>query len=388
MKILYVIAIELDMDGGPKTHIIEMLKGMHSLSHDILLLAPPFNRKRLNLPGKVIIYPFFGYSFLRRLISYPFMFIFLLWCMCKFRPTIIYERQMEYNPYVWLANKIVRLPFFVEINGLVTEDFQQTGTGFIPTTIHKKVEKKEFNSSVGMLCTSPLLKAKISEKYINISNKICFIPNGVNLNLFHPMDKSVCRKKMGFQQEMKYIGYVGTFNHLHNSEQVIESFVKVAENIPEAQLIMVGDGPRRKNCEKIAANFNLTERVIFTGIVKYEEVPIYINCFDVGLVLSSKHRLEREGVVSFKLQECLACGCPAIAHYKDPVDYDRFSPFVKMVYIEDRLKLSNAIVELLQDPPKCSSMAERSLSYIKKNISWEKSALLTVNFINKMIKSI
>src|SRR3972149_7239005 len=147
MKILYVSAIELDADGGPKTHIIEMLREWHKLGHEIVLLTPPYNRERLNLQVNVVFYPFFGYSFFRRIISYHLMFVFLVWCICKFRPTIVYERQMEYNPFIWLVCRISKLPLFVEINGLMVEDLERTGSGVIPIMVHKVVEKKEFYSS-------------------------------------------------------------------------------------------------------------------------------------------------------------------------------------------------------------------------------------------------
>ncbi|MBC8488890.1 MAG: glycosyltransferase family 4 protein [Bacteroidetes bacterium] len=387
MKILYVSAIELDVDGGPKTHIIEMLRAWHTLGHDIFLLTPRFDKRRLNLPGKVMFYPFFGYSFLRRIISYIFLFAFLIWSIHKFNPDLIYVRQMEYNPFVRIVCRIFRLTYFLEINGLITEDLEKTGSRFIPIMIHKVVEKKEFYSSTGMFCTSPLLKKRICEKYNNIRNKIFFIPNGVNLNIFKPLNKGECRIKKRLDPEMKYIGYVGTFNHLHDSEQIVESFENIAETIPEAQLVMVGDGPRKKECQKRVARFNLTKRVIFTGSVPYEDVPIYINCFDIGIILASKHRLEREGVVAFKLQEFLACGCPTIAHYKDQKDHEKYSPFVKMVHIEDRPGLLNAVIELLQSQDKCSELTRSALSYIKNNVSWEKSAKLTVDFINQMVKS-
>jgi glycosyltransferase involved in cell wall biosynthesis len=147
---------------------------------------------------------------------------------------------------------------------------------------------------------------------------------------------------------------------------------------------MVGDGPRRKNCEMAVASLELSERVIFTGLVRYEDVPVYINSFDIGMVLAAKQRLDREGVVAFKLFELLSCGCPTIAHYKDHKDYEYFSPFVKMVHIEDQLGISKAIIDLLRKPDECASMAEQALSFINKNISWEKSALITLDFINTM----
>jgi glycosyltransferase involved in cell wall biosynthesis len=384
MKILYVTAIELDVDGGPKTHIIEMIGEFLNLGNEVLLLAPPFNRNRLTLPVKVLHYPFLGYSFVRRVISYLFLLVLLIWSILRFKPTIIYERQMEYNPFVYFVCRLFKLPFFVEINGLFIEDLKQSRAGYTSTTTHNVIERKEFYWATGILCTSPLLKEIITCRYKNIATKICFVPNGVNRNLFRPMNKLECQNKIGLNPEMKYIGYVGTFNHLHNSEQVIQIFSRLSDKIPEAKLIMVGDGPRRKNCEMAVASLELAERVIFTGLVRYEDVPVYINSFDMGMVLATKQRLEREGVVAFKLFELLSCGCPTIAHYKDQKDYEYFSPFVKMVHVEDQLGISKAIIEILGNPDECASMSEKAISFINKNISWEKSALITLDFINTM----
>jgi glycosyltransferase involved in cell wall biosynthesis len=387
MKILYVSAIELNVDGGPKTHIIEMIREMHNLGHEIFLLTPPFDRDRLSLPVKVLHYPFWGYSFVRRIISYFFLFVLLVWSISRFKPTIVYERQMEYNPFVYLVCRLLKLPFFVEINGLFIDDLKQTGAGHISIATHSVTERKEFHWATGILCTSPRLKEIITCGHEYLANKICFVPNGVNRDLFRPLDKLKCQNKIGLNPEMKYIGYVGTFNHLHNSEHVIEIFSRLSGKIPEAKLIMVGDGPRRKNCEMTVANLELSGKVIFTGLVRYEDVPVYINSFDIGIVLATKQRLEREGVVAFKLFELLSCGCPTIAHYKDHKDFEYFSPFVKMVHVDDQLGISKAIIEVLRNPDECAGMAEQALSFINKNISWEKSALITLDFITTITSS-
>lgn len=387
MRILYVSAIELDSDGGPKTHVLEMLREWEKQGHDILLLNPYFDLKRFKLPIRIQFYPFFGYSFIKRIISYTFMFIFLLRSISKFKPTAVYERQMEYNPFVYLACKILRVPLFIEINGLMAEDLEQTGSARVSIVIHKFVEKNEIYACTGILCTSSVLQEKMTALYPMVSNKICFIPNGVNLNLFRPLDKQQCRNRLGFKISYKYIGYVGSFSHLHNLERIIESFMKVAEKIPKVQLIMVGDGPKKEDCQKQIAYNNLTNRVRFIGPVDYEAVPSYINCFDVGLVVADSLRLEREGVVAFKLWEFLACGCPTIAQFKDQRDFEKFCSFVKMVHIDDKFDLSNGIIDLLEDSDKSSQLADNALRYTKEKISWEKSAMLSHNFINKMLES-
>jgi glycosyltransferase involved in cell wall biosynthesis len=388
MKILYVSAIELDVPGGPRTHVMEMVKEWDHLGHEVLLVTPPFHPKQANLPVRTQTYPFFGYSFLRRILSTFFLSAVLIRSLHRFAPQVLYERQMEFNPLVGMVCRIFKLPFFVEVNGLMAEDLETTGSGVIPVFLHKIIEKKEFRSSAGLCCTSPLLKKKICAKYKKISGNVCFIQNGINLDLFRPMRKRECRIKMGVDPDLKYAGFVGTFNHLHDSERVIESFKDTAEKIDDLRLIMAGDGPKRKSCQNLAAEYGLADKVIFTGALDYEDVPVIINCFDVGLVFASKLRLEREGVVAFKLFEMLACGCPVIAHYKDQEDYDLFSPFVKMVHYEDKRAVVDAMVDLFRDPVAASGMAKQALGYIQKNVSWGRSAAETLDFIkSKMAAS-
>lgn len=388
MKILYISAIELDVPGGPRTHILEIVKAWHGSGHDILLLTPRFSQKRLNLPFKVVLYPFFGYSFFRRMLSYLFLSIILLRCIYTFKPDVLYERQMEFNPFIWLAGRILHLPLFIEINGLMAEDLQQTDSGLIPIFIHEIIEKKELHASEGICCTSLILAKKIIRKYKKMANKVVHIPNGVNLSLFRPTNKRECRKRMNLEPGMKYLGYVGTFNHLHDSQQVVESFKEIRKRTGNLGLIMVGDGPKKEACQNLAAENGLADSVIFTGSVDYEDVPVIMNCFDVGLVFASKLRLEREGVVAFKLFELLACGCPMVATYKDRADCDRYSQIAKMVYFTDKQNVIDETVALLQNPYEASRMAERALDFIRENISWEKSAAHTIDFIRSKIMTV
>jgi glycosyltransferase involved in cell wall biosynthesis len=385
MKILYILAIELDCDGGPKTHVVEILKQLQKLGNNVLLLCPPFDNKRLKLPVNVQFYRFFGYSFLRRIASYLFMFLALLRCIPKFKPKVAYVRQMPYNPLLYIGCKIFKLPFILELNGIFEEDMEHTGSSKLSISIHKIIEKREFISSIGLICTSPVLKKKICRRHTNVVKKIFSVPNGVNSNLFRPLNKMKCRVKLGFDPQKKYVGYVGSFSHVHNPDKGIRSFRKVAARIPEAKLIMVGDGPLKKKCKKIAEEYKLSDRIIFTGPVNYDDVPTYINCFDIALDLSSELSLQRAGVIAFKFNEYLACGRPIISQYLCTKDFDRFSSFVKMVHVNDELDLADSIIELLENPADCAIMQNKSLSYVNENISWKRTALLSLNFIREMI---
>jgi glycosyltransferase involved in cell wall biosynthesis len=214
MRILYISAVELDIEGGPKAHVIELIKNWHAQKHEIILLTPKFSTKKLRLPCRVSHYPFAGYSFLRWLMTTSFLFPALIWHLYRFKPAVVYERQMVFNFVVSLACKIFRVPLFVEVNGS-RDDLKQTGYNKLPIKVHEMSERLEFELAAGVTCTSPRLKQKLSECHPNLGKKTNFIPNGANLSLFRPMNKHDCRRRMQLDPYSRYIGYMGTFNHLH-----------------------------------------------------------------------------------------------------------------------------------------------------------------------------
>jgi glycosyltransferase involved in cell wall biosynthesis len=387
MRILYVTAIELDVDGGPKTHVLEILKQWHALGHEVMLLSPRFYHRSLSLPMQVRSYGFIGYSLARRLISYGFLLAALVVQMKRFRPEAVYERQMEHNPVVCWVCKLFHLPLFVEINGLIAEDLQHTGAPALALKIHQIVEAKELSMASGITCTSPRLREKICDCDKKRSGKTIFIPNGVNTDLFRPMDRNLCRKQMGLDPRVKYVGYVGTFNHLHNVEQVISSFSRLKEQAGDVKLLLVGDGPSRRRCEKMAVEYGIVEDVLFIGALRYEDVATAVNCFDVGLSLSSRMSLARVGVVAFKFFEYLACRCPVVAQYLYPEDWERYSILAKMVHVDNARGLMDAIIEIFSDPIAAAQMAQRGLRYVEENISWEQSARLSLSLMARKVKA-
>jgi len=87
----------------------------------------------------------------------------------------------------------------------------------------------------------------------------------------------------------------------------IDSIIKVLREIKKGFLIIFGDGPERRNLEKLAGDLNVSEQILFTGIISQSKLKYLFklaNCF----VLNSKH----EGLPHIIL-EAMAVGCPVIA---------------------------------------------------------------------------
>ena len=57
----------------------------------------------------------------------------------------------------------------------------------------------------------------------------------------------------------------------------ITAFASLLGSHPKAQLMIVGEGPERTELEKQATRLGLTESVAFTGAVRPEEIPAFLN---------------------------------------------------------------------------------------------------------------
>lgn len=87
---------------------------------------------------------------------------------------------------------------------------------------------------------------------------------------------------------------------------VIQAFAKVASLGKETYLIMIGDGPLKKEMEDSVRNLNIKDKVLFPGLIPYTSLPEWYTASNI-LVFSSEH--EPYGL---PVNEAMLCGIPVI----------------------------------------------------------------------------
>ncbi|MDA3850452.1 MAG: glycosyltransferase [Spirochaetaceae bacterium] len=92
-----------------------------------------------------------------------------------------------------------------------------------------------------------------------------------------------------------------------NQSMLIHAFHKTFKDMENVELVLIGDGPERKNLELQIKELNLEDRVILKGNINREDIPHELQQAD-AFVLSSQ--IETFGVV---LIEAMSCGLPVIA---------------------------------------------------------------------------
>ena len=135
-----------------------------------------------------------------------------------------------------------------------------------------------------------------------IEEKLHILRNGVDLELFRPMETVAARASLGWPDQPTLVA-VG--NLLENKGHHLS--VEALRHLPQYRLIIVGKGPERQALESLAIRHGVSGRVAFAGEVPQSELHRYFSAADASILASA-----REGWPNVLL-ESMACGTPVVA---------------------------------------------------------------------------
>lgn len=159
----------------------------------------------------------------------------------------------------------------------------------------KSFIKDVYNNADLLISISEKLKSSM-ERYTD--RKIVVIPNMI--------DSAVFKYKKTSKEIFRFIT-VCNLKKDKNVESVIRAFSKKFKHKELVELIIIGDGPEKKNLEDTIKELGLCKKVKLLGAKSREELPNYYNSSD-AFILASDY--ETFGVVYI---EALASGLPIIA---------------------------------------------------------------------------
>jgi glycosyltransferase involved in cell wall biosynthesis len=154
-----------------------------------------------------------------------------------------------------------------------------------------------------IVTVSNSLGKNLVDKYYK---KPLWIPNGVDINKFHPQHITEIREKLGLGGNFVIL-YAGRLSKEKGVCILPIVLYKVIKLIPSAHLLVVGEGDLKEILNKAFTKLGIKNSVTLMGPIAHKDMPKIINSADILVLFSFTEGLP------LILQEALACGKPVVA---------------------------------------------------------------------------
>lgn len=221
---------------------------------------------------------------------------------------------------------------------------------------------------LGEFTQSAISKALTS----NAQRAMVKIAPGIDTDHFAPTDASILRRSLGLEDK-KVIVSVGRLVHRKGQDYLIQSMPSILHQVPNAHLLLVGQGPYLEHLQRLVKEHGLESSVTFIGRVDYKELPQYLCVGDI-FAMPSRSRLkglEVEGLGIVYL-EASSCGLPVLAGNSGGApDAVKQSETGLVVNGTDEKQIASAAIELLNNSDSSKKMGLAGRQWIVNNWRWE-----------------
>ena len=202
-----------------------------------------------------------------------------------------------------------------------------------------------------LIAVSKSIERKIVDEH-RTGAPVRLIYNGVDLQRYdHQAPCTPFGDQYGIEAGSKIVGVVARLEPEKGHQTLIEAWPHVLREVPDAYLLIVGEGSRRDFLEQWAAAHKVAHRVVFAG--RRDDIPAVTAALDVAVLPSWR---EAQGL---SILEAMALSRPVVAS-----DVGGIPEMVEdgvtglLVEHDNPVALAAAITRLLKDPAYAARIAK------------------------------
>ncbi len=279
---------------GVSTSVLMLKQGLEKLGHEVYVVTvndEAFSYKKeeniLRIPGIPV-----GIMDYRLTSIYPLR---ALKTIKKWNLDIIHTHtEFGIGSFARLISKQFNIPLVHTYHTMYEDYIYYITKGYFDAASKKLVEHLTLflcDKTIDELIV-PTEKAKdlFKEKY-KVKRDVFVIPSGIDVKRFYSenIDKKDIldlKKELSLKNRDFIILYVGRIAKEKSIDFIINNFDKVLKKIPNAKMLIVGDGPALEDLMKLTSQKKLNNVVLFAGKAPWQEVPKYYSLCDVFVTAS------------------------------------------------------------------------------------------------------
>jgi glycosyltransferase involved in cell wall biosynthesis len=182
-------------------------------------------------------------------------------------------------------------------------------------------------------------------------------------------DAVALRQSYGIGPQEVVVGNIGRFNALKGHQYLIDIIPDVVKEVPNVRFVLIGSGELEEELKERVRQRGVSDRVIFTGRVDQDRIPLFIAMMDILV-----HTSLREGLARV-LPQALAAGIPAVSFDLDGAhEVIRDGITGRLVTACDQERLCRALIDLLKNPDQARSMGATGREIVRH--TWTVEAMV------------
>jgi len=271
-----------------------------------------------------------------------------------------------------LAKRLRGWPLVFEVRDLWPESAVATGVlreNSVFTKGMYRLEAAAYRSADRINVLTPAFRENIVARGLAPKDRIVFVPNGADLDLFAPgpRDNEV-RRRHGWGNI-----FVALYAGAHGKANCLRQLIDAAELLREEEvlLISVGEGPERHELAEEATRRGLSN-VSFLGAVSKEEMPAYVQAADVGMAVLKRVDTFKT-VYPNKVFDYMACERPVLVAIdgvaRRLVEEEAHAGL--FAEPENAKEIAERILQLKANPGLCREFGRAGRKYVLDNFSRE-----------------
>jgi glycosyltransferase involved in cell wall biosynthesis len=193
-----------------------------------------------------------------------------------------------------------------------------------------------------------------------IRTPIHVLPTGLAAERFRAGDGAAFRARAGLAPDAPLMTYIGRIAHEKNIGFLVQVFAEVLRQVPQACLVIAGEGPARQGLQRQVASLGLAAHVRFAGYLDRDTA--LLDCYAAADVFAFASRTETQGLV---LLEAMAQGAPVVSTAELGTRSILLAASGAQVVPEEPAAFAAAVVRVLGDPELRAELGRRGRAYAR-----------------------
>ncbi len=218
---------------------------------------------------------------------------------------------------------------------------------------------------------------------IGNTSKMLFLRNGVDISCgsdnVEKMDS--IKNKLGISSDYHILMTLSRLVEWKRVDRAIICLADIIKHDISCKLVILGDGPARKNLESLSQSLGVSEHVIFVGSVDHSNVIQYLAVADVFLSLYDLSN------VGNPLYEAMQCGKAIVTLDNGDTGTVVKNNYNGILIAPDELdSLPNVVIDLLNNSEKRQRIGNNAYNFSQEKLwSWQERISYEIKEVEKLL---